>query len=310
MQIKSLFTVQDLCWFFTVLLLCLVHGSLFAEEIECAFPIPAPEVRSVDLVVAADSAAETFDRIVIRGLPSNGEPGSPVLPILPVRFLLPQGEGVDRIEVISEEYERLEGSFRLPPSQQAYPLSLSALRKPTAPDPLVYQSHDAFPARVRSDYTVQYGRGYGFVLFNLFPVRYVPAERTVYFTSRMTVRIHTKPEAAPQGVMRCRGILSDRDWAGRMACNAEAVERYKAVTAPATGLSRQRPGNNRGGSQQGSKIHGFEKPDIWPESGTHLPYVIITNEALAADLGPYNFQALLEHRRNRGMPGMIKTVEE
>jgi len=46
-----------------------------------------------------------------------------------------------------------------------------------------------------------------------------------------------------------------------------------------------------------------------PVHGTRLPYVIITSEALAAAPGPFNFQALLAHRSERGMPGMIKTVE-
>lgn len=306
-----------ICFFIGLFSLGMSHVK--ADTLEHTYAIPEPQVLPVELQVLEDRAAEAFDRITIPGLPSNAEPGSPVLPMLPVRLLVPQGHRVERIEVISEEFKRLEGTFRLPPSQRAYPLSLASSRKPTAPDPLVYASNGFVPEKIRSDHSIQYGRGFQFVFFNLFPVRYVPAKQEVFYTSSMTVKIITRPGSSPHGVMRCRNTLSDRAWARGQVQNSEAVDAYCTATPPAKGktnrgkrnsLNQSRSMQNPNGPMQGPKIDDFKKPYPWPQSGSYIPYVIITTEAIAADPGPYNFQDLLAHRLERGMPGMIKTVEE
>ncbi|MHC4944496.1 MAG: C25 family cysteine peptidase [Planctomycetota bacterium] len=292
----------------SLLSLFVMLGSLQADVIEKTYSIPAPEVQALSLAVDSSGIEEPFDRIEIQGLPSNGEPGSPVLPVLPVRLLLPQGHGVARIEVVSDEFKQMKGQYRLPPSQRAFPLSMADQKEPTPPNPEVYLSSQIFPAGVRSDHKILWSRGYRIVLINLHPVRYVPQALAVYHTPSMTVRIHTRPESAPKDVMPCRGLVNDRIWVEGKVGNPGLAGSYRPVRAASASFGKE----NRSGDPQkkGNKIQGSTKPDLLPVSGTHLPYIIITNAEFAADPGPDNFQALLSHRKARGMPGMIITVEQ
>ena len=155
---------------------------------------------------------------------------------------------------------------------------------------------------VRSDWKILWGKGYGMVSLNLFPVRYEPAAGTVYYTRRLTVRVRTRPEAAPQDVMPCRGLPGDRLWIEGMVQNPALAVGYGAAAVPggATGT----------GGSGGPMGPGGTPPDPELSKGARRPYVIITNQALADDPGPDNFQDLLAHRAARGLPGMIVTVEE
>lgn len=272
----------------------LLAASSMGDVIEKTYVFPEPEARRISLPTARSGSSPTFDRIVMGGLPSNGTAGAPAIPLKPVTLLLPQGQGVLRIEVASDEYRRLEGSYFIAPSQRARPLSLKQDYEPTPPDPVVYGSKKVFPGKVRSSPKTHWCRGYGILSFNLYPVRYAPAEGAVFYTRRMTVRIHTVSRKAPEGVVRHRGLLGDRIWLEGLVNNPGMVKTYRASNAPPGPMMKLHP----------------DGPGQKPFKGSHHPYVIITNEDLAADPGPHNFQALLDLRKARGLPGLLKTVEE
>jgi hypothetical protein len=271
-----------------------------ADMFDHSFAFPEPEVHSVRLVVERGGPALTFEQVTIEGLPSNGHPGAPVLPLQPVRLLLPQGTVLDRVEIVTDPVRPLEGVYRLPPSQRPHVLSRPEERTPTPPDPKIYGAGGVYPKQVRSEPVIQWCRGYQILYLNLFPLRYEPVHQKLYYTPRMTVRVFTKPGHASSDIMRCRGLLQDRAWVKGAVQNPDLAAAYRSSRAPLGPSGKNGP----------SMKTGPNLPEPNPYVGSHHPYVIITSEELAADPGPNNFQALLDHRRARGLPGMIKTVEE
>jgi len=82
----------------------LIFSTLFSEVINFAYDFAVPEIKAEGI----------YSRLIIEECVNLGEEGEPVLPYYGVSLLLPQGEELDRIEILSSERSRLEGDFILP----------------------------------------------------------------------------------------------------------------------------------------------------------------------------------------------------
>ena len=285
------------------------------EVIERTYRFPAPKIRTAVLDGATYHrialSREVSAREALRGdnvrrfsgnrtYPSMGEPGAPLLPRVPVMVPLPPGHGVERIEVIPSRSRRLPGRFRPWPSQPAFPLSRDIAPAPVRPDPAIYEGTGIHPEALHDAVDIQYSRGRPVTCLTLSPVRFRPDRGAIRYVERITVRIHTRPEAPPSGVRRLRGGIEDR-------------QRWIRLDGDRCNDSGDRSGPRGKGKTNPLKIPGGPAGRI-PGAPGHDPealydYVIITSQALADDPGPFGFGDLMAHREARGLRCELVTVE-
>ena len=124
------------------------------------FSFSAPELTKVG----------DYDSVRIEGLYSHGDPGMPILPFKTVKILIPQGECVQNVEVVSKNKVVLDGYYNIECGQIPVPIGyktspegfMFAYNDPveTLPNQVVYASTNPFPGDLYSEVSVQDLRGY------------------------------------------------------------------------------------------------------------------------------------------------------
>ena len=161
-------------------------------------------------------------------------PGKPELPSLGVHAVIPRNSTVDHIEVVGVEEEPVVSDVFVRPSQ--YPRVPGYIEPADVPaDPAVYGDDRKFPDRVIEFITCGDFSGYRIAGFKAFPVRYNPAERTVYLVRKLAFKVYLRP-ADPRGVFSLRkDERIFRKWQDVMASfiiNPEDLGKYGPPTRP------------------------------------------------------------------------------
>jgi len=163
-----------------------------------------------------------YDRITIpdREIYLFGRPGEPLLPYKTVKILLPQGRLLQDIIVTGIDETIIEGTYRIEPAQKPVPISKPEEFKWTEPDPLIYASSNPYPEKLYSDWSIQTLRGFKILIFQIYPVRYIPKEGIISYFKRIVVEIKTvsSPEVSieEKGIykrkaVKIRGFKFDKD---------------------------------------------------------------------------------------------------
>jgi len=229
------------------------------------------------------SGAE-YDMVTMAGLESYERVGAPIIPVRPVRVLIPYGKEVASMSVISLDTRQLPGTYQLPPGQKPYPLSYQGIVDPTEPDPAIYGQYAHWPGVEYEEVATYSKRGYKLFTVNLFPLQYTPATGEVTYTARVQLEIELS-DSTPAGIVRPSAAVKAR--MGKIADNPGALRSYPAEDMPA------------------AKLGG---PSALPGGGPY-EYVIITNEALEGAGGTWNFQALRDAKIASGVSATIVTTE-
>jgi hypothetical protein len=209
--------------------------------------------------------------------------GKPVLPFKPVRILIPRGMEASGIEVLPGERATLSGSFTVKPGQRPVPLSRKGPVSVTPPDPAVYRSRAEYPGKRGTDISYQEKGPYLVLLMNLQPIAYRPREGRIKYFKEMTVRVALRPLRTARSGERRRGTALQRQAIRGMVANPDALGSYDEA-------------DDKRDARNDALLDSY-------------PHVIITSQALEAAPGPYNFQALRDHRTARGLPSTIVTTE-
>ena len=77
------------------------------KDITLYLSFDAPTIKKVTIL------NETYDRVIMPGLPSSGNPGEPILPVKPVNVLLPPPGVVESIEVTYENKVMIGKGFNI-----------------------------------------------------------------------------------------------------------------------------------------------------------------------------------------------------
>ncbi len=198
------------------------HASVVVQR----YDYPAPTVeRSGD-----------YDRVTMAGAWSFGDPGEPVLPKAGAQLLLPPGEEVVSVRILSGERVTLPGTYRIEPGQRQYPLSSTAPVQPDLPRSEIYSSAAPFPGRLHDEARSGFLRGYQIATITLHPVEYQPASGELAYYRSLEVEIETRPSA--QVIAKTEEMIrSDETTALRvegLVDNAPSIVDYAAVVkAPA-----------------------------------------------------------------------------
>lgn len=250
-----------------------------AAAIELRYDFAEPVIGK-PVIGKIDIGEQEYDTVSIPGCDMYGAPGEPVLPFKTARILIPYGEEVRDIQVVSEK-EIYLGEFYIEPGQEQVPISFTGPIAPTQPDEVIYNSDKAYPEEDYLKVSVQGMRGYQILILNLYPVKYVPKARKLSCFESMQVVVSTTA-SAPSELFR--GVPEDRAEAAKIIDNRDILSTYDPAKA--------------------------SKPERSPLRPTQLyEYVIITNEALEGTGGPYNFQALRDSKIANGLSATIVTSE-
>ncbi len=225
-----------------------------------------------------------YDSVQIEGLQVYGRTGAPIIPVRPVTVLIPYGKKVVTTRVMSFNTRQLDGTYQLPPAQKPYPLSYQGAVEPTEPDPAIYGQKTPWPGVAYAEVAAQSKRGYQLFVVNLFPLQYVPATGKISYVTKLRLEIDLVDTRA-LGVLRSSNSVEAQLSAA--VDNPTALETYlESVTS----------------------LETLGQPVALPPGGPYQ-YVIITNEALEAVPGSWNFQALRDAKIACGMTATIVTTQ-
>jgi hypothetical protein len=170
---------------------------------------------------------DDYDLITYPGSPMTMQKGAPLLPVLPYYFVIPSGADVDKVEIISSEYEELPGKFVPYPAQQIQPISSINKSKFIPPDTVIYSSRSPYPGIIIENIPGGWLGGFRIACLNVYPVQYNGAEKKLIFYKKIKVNIHYT-----EGVYESIKLTKSQvDLFGsvvkKFVCNPEMVELFK-----------------------------------------------------------------------------------
>ncbi|MEA3409459.1 MAG: hypothetical protein U9Q95_03830, partial [Candidatus Eisenbacteria bacterium] len=160
-----------------------------------------------------------FDVVRLRAGLSTKEEGHPELPLMLVRFALPDGAVAVSAEARVLSRSELPGSFLVRPRQPEVPLSMTEATGWIDPDAEAYASQLPYPEQSCVLLGSGSASGQGIATVAFYPVQYIAAERTLHVneTTEIALTIEFAPTTA-----RVPGPLSQRS-AGAAAERARAL---------------------------------------------------------------------------------------
>jgi hypothetical protein len=232
------------------------------------------------------SSGGEYDSVRMDETQAYERTGAPIIPVQPVRILIPFGKKVVTSRVTALDTQQMPGTYRLAVAQEPYPLSYKGPIKRTEPDPAIYGQAKPWPRTDHQELGTQSKRGYQIFTVNLFPLQYTPTTGQISYTTRLRLEIDLA-DSVMSNVLRPSEKVKSK--LNKMVDNpGAAMETY-----PSQGGSVQRLGGVAA---------------TLPSGGPYQ-YVIITNAALEASPGPWNFQALRDAKIAKGMTATIVTTE-
>ncbi|MHC4607866.1 MAG: C25 family cysteine peptidase, partial [Planctomycetota bacterium] len=254
------------------------------DRMELTYSIPAPV--AVKSAVPRPDGERPWERIVVAGAPQAGEPGRPVLPVVPTKLIVAKGYAIEKVEVLSGDATVLEGTHAIEPGQHPVPFLPGAKGGITEGDPAIYGSDDAYPGTFHDVVGVQKRRGVSFLMVNLHPVQYQPQSGTVTVHGSLTVKVTAAP-TDEEGDMRyrpdpVRALTSGAD-------NPQMLEEGGYEETP--------PGED-------------PRPLGLCDPADSYQYVIVTSAAMRDATTDYTLRDLITHRQGLGLAATIVTIED
>jgi len=163
-------------------------------------PIASAERSEVNVISLRVSFGELkfetedgYDIVKIDDCGITSLPGEPTLPAKTIIVLLPPDNDVSDIEASPVRQVQVEEELDLYPGQESVPVGMSPPEF-TPPNEEVYSSLAPYPGEelCKLEFVTGY-RGYKLAVIRLFPIRYIPAERSAIFYQELEVRVKLEP---------------------------------------------------------------------------------------------------------------------
>jgi len=221
------------------------------------------------------------DSITIEGLEKLQDTGIPMLPVKPIRVLLPQDKTIKKISVKTNDEKEIPGTHFIERGAQLVPLISSVDVKYTGIHSYSQQSlkiekmenNDGGLYSITGSYN---WRGFKILYLTLHPVIYDETTGKISYHTSMELRIDLY-ESEPSGGYR--NLRSDDMLISSLVENPEEISSY---------------------TKQYQSLSTIDTAQ----------YLIITNEQLKQANGEKTFQDLAESKINQGISAKIITVEE
>ena len=205
----------------------------FALAALCAFAsvaLASPGTLTTTVEVAEQDVLveqkDGFDVVRLRAGLSTHEEGYPELPLMLVRFALPDGAVALGAEARVLSRSELPGSFLVRPRQPEVPLSMPGLARWIDPDEAAYASQLPYPEQSCVLLGSGNAGGQGIATVAFYPVQYVAAERKLYVneTTEIALTIALAPKTARMpGPLSPKSARATAERARALVVNPEAV---------------------------------------------------------------------------------------
>jgi|GEM_PF-4497013 len=169
----------------SALLVCfclLLAAQLFGGTIEKVISIPESE-----LFFSKESG---YDVVFLPRAFSVGEIGSPFLPAVNIKILIPANATGWKVEIVSCEKQQITGEFNILPEQRPIMLNSTVVPEFAEPNQEVYNSNEPYPRKLVSQ-TIHTGTkcGYRIVDFFVYPLQYIPKEKKLVLYTNIKIRL-------------------------------------------------------------------------------------------------------------------------
>jgi hypothetical protein len=119
----------------------------------------------------------------------EGEVGSPQIPVIPVAFVLPPDAYLKDVEILEINETKIPGNYLLYPVQYGQTYSLNQEKREfVSPKEKYYSLNTIYPEKVINYLNTGNKGGFKIGSFLVFPVRYLPAKKELYFVSHLKVK--------------------------------------------------------------------------------------------------------------------------
>ena len=184
---------------FCFILIALIQ-STSAEEIVLNYSFPEPEINEVNI------SNNISDMVTMLGLNVRGGINLPILPLKPLKILLPQKGLLESINVTYRGNISFGNGYNVTIAK--YPAINFTLMGYNISDESYYNSSIPYPTSLYSIIDVGDFRGYSILIFILYPVHYVKDSGEIYYYENMTVRIITNESGSVSPLFR--GLETDK----------------------------------------------------------------------------------------------------
>lgn len=153
--------------FIIVLLAVWVHGTT---------------ADNMSRIVAVDVSGLTFDNSqngsipMLPGMELRGEPGAPLLPVMPIVFELPPGATAVNFSIVATNVLEIPGEFRVTPAMELLPLTAGLHHTVPVANPVIYGSTEPWPVSPLISSHVGILAGVPVASCLIQPFRYIPAD--------------------------------------------------------------------------------------------------------------------------------------
>ena len=275
----------------TVLIIALIGLTAFSNaQISDSYSL-----NLNDIVIKQNGV---FHELFIEECTFTNEIGNPQLPVKIVSYVLPYNSTVIEIEINSITQEKLSGNYYIFPTQKQRKIDGSESPIFVEPNLEIYNSNVPYPNKTVEIISDGYTHGYHVVTVAIYPIEYHPASREIYlrnisFTINYNGTFDSRKGISFVRQSQRRAELG-KQFVQNMVKNSNDVESFRNnnIQIVSNSIGQIIIDTTRGGST--SAIDTLV-PD----------YIIITNNALKP-----NFQILADWKTKKGVPTIIKTVEE
>jgi hypothetical protein len=229
------------------------------------------------------SSGAGYDTVRMKDTLSYQRTGAPIVPIRPVRVLIPYGKKIAACNVTALDTHQVPGTYRLAPAQKPYPLSFKGPIEETKPDMAVYGKTKNWPGTHYEQLPAQSKRGYQIFTVNLFPLQYLPTTGEISYAEKIRLEIDLADKTSSGIVKPSRAVKKKLEIS---VGNPDALASY-----PAEGEMAQMAASTS-----------------LPEGGPYQ-YIVITSQALKNAPGPWNFQTLCDAKNAVGITAGVVTTE-
>jgi hypothetical protein len=221
-----------------------------------------------------------YDVVFLPKAFSTTDIGSPMLPKLSVKLLIPPGATAKSVEIISSKKIGIPGEFNIIPVQR--PVKISSTEPPefVQPHPDLYNSDEPYPGKLVSE-AIHNGTkcGYRIASFSIYPMQYMPSKKQLVLYKNMHIKLNYEEGKHPirkvtekQKEVFCESVK-------HLVMNKQEIERFSPPLRTSYNGSRTLPSGN-------------------------YEYVLIASE----DDSSY-FSPLTYWKNKKGVPAKIVTTE-
>jgi hypothetical protein len=217
---------------------------------------------------------------------NKGKVGEPILPVIPVKVVIPSGRKIDNVKVSVLKKTALSGSFDIAYQNTYTPLLPDAKPRTIERKFSIYQSENPYPGQPWELVTVQKKHGVTIAFINVTPVIYKPGKKEIVALSQFELEITTAPDNT---TLQNKRIYKDRIRTGESGIeNPEVLSTYPSSSVV--------------------KSDGYARTACDPSLSYN--YLIVTNAVMRDAATDYSLRTLLTHRQEQGYSGRIITMEE